>query len=54
VCLNFLWFYPIHLTAFKFKPTDNYEKMVISMDDVSLGNRNGIIHAVACNTEIYK
>ena len=33
---------------------DNYEKMVISMDDVSLGNRNGIIHAVAWNTEIYK
>ncbi|MGE0019509.1 MAG: ATP-binding protein [Draconibacterium sp.] len=33
---------------------DNYEKMVISMDDVSLGNRNGIIHAVAWNTKIYK
>lgn len=33
---------------------DNYEKMVISMDDVSLGNRNGIIHSVAWNTEIYK
>jgi len=33
---------------------DNYEKMVVSMDDVSLGNRNGIIHAVAWNTEIYR
>jgi len=33
---------------------DNYEKMVISMDDVSLGNRNGIIHGVAWNTENYR
>jgi hypothetical protein len=32
----------------------NYGKMVISMDNVSLGNRNGIIHAVAWNTEIYR
>ncbi len=33
---------------------DNYEKIVISMDDMSLGNRNGIIHAVAWNTEVYR
>lgn len=33
---------------------DNYEKLVISMDDISLGNRNGIIHTVAWNTEIYR
>jgi uncharacterized protein len=33
---------------------DNYEKMVISLDDVSFGNRNGIIHHPAWDMEIYK
>ena len=33
---------------------DNFEKMVISLDDVSLGNRRGIIHYPAWNMEIYK
>jgi len=33
---------------------DNYEKMVISLDDISLGNRNGIIHYLAWNTDIYR
>lgn len=32
---------------------DNWEKMVISLDDVSLGNRNGIIHHPAWNPDIY-
>ncbi len=32
---------------------DNYEKMVISLDDVSLGNRNGIIHYLAWDTNVY-
>jgi hypothetical protein len=32
---------------------DNWEKMVISLDDISLGNRNGIMHYPAWNTEIY-
>jgi len=54
VYLNFLCFYPFYLNTLKFRTPDNYEKMVVSMDDVSLGNRNGIIHTVAWNTEIYK
>ena len=33
---------------------DNFEKMVISLDDVSLGNRRGIIHYPAWDMEIYK
>ncbi len=33
---------------------DNYEKMVISLDDVSFGNRNGISHHLAWKTEIFK
>ncbi|MBU0993977.1 MAG: ATP-binding protein [Proteobacteria bacterium] len=28
---------------------DNYEKVVVSMDDANLGNRNGIIHETAWN-----
>jgi predicted AAA+ superfamily ATPase len=32
---------------------DNYEKMVISLDDIPLGNRNGITHNPAWKTEIY-
>lgn len=33
---------------------DNYEKMVISLDDISFGNRNGIMHYTAWEMEIYK
>ncbi len=33
---------------------DNWEKMVISLDDISLGNRNGIKHYPAWNPEIYQ
>ena len=32
---------------------DNWEKMVISLDDIALGNRNGIIHHPAWNPDIY-
>jgi uncharacterized protein len=33
---------------------DNFEKIVISLDDVSFGNKNGIFHVPSWNTEIYK
>ena len=33
---------------------DNYEKIVISMDDVSFGSRKGIKHYPAWQTEIYR
>jgi predicted AAA+ superfamily ATPase len=33
---------------------DNYEKIVISLDDVSFGNKNGIFHFPSWNTEIYR
>lgn len=33
---------------------DNFEKMVISLDDVSFGNRKGIMHYPAWDMEIYK
>ena len=36
------------------KISDNYEKMVISQDDISLGNRNGIMHYSAWNMDIYR
>ena len=26
--------------------TDNYEKIVVSLDDLSLGNRNGVRHVL--------
>jgi len=36
------------------KIRDNYEKMVISLDDVSFGNKNGIFHHLAWNMDIYQ
>jgi len=33
---------------------DNYEKMVISLDDISMGNRRGIMHYPAWEPGIYK
>ncbi len=33
---------------------DNYEKIVVSLDDVSLGNRNGIRHIPAWQSQNFK